>query len=183
MGVGGCLIRFFGLACDVMSVCRATEGRIGLWFSVGVCGIARRNITKDQMFVFVRNGIPCFLACRFEFVPGSKIHAHHIDTPADELMVMLTDNTRFNGPSNQNRRPARMNLATWNKLKPASQKAWDTISDEDKRLILGYVAARQANNPNTKPKANPLNRVLSVNITISSSAGVSIWCSSTSYSS
>ena len=35
-----------------------------------------------------------------------EVEEHHIDTPADELMVMLTDNTRFNGPSTQNRRPA-----------------------------------------------------------------------------
>ena len=75
VGVGGCLIRFFGLVCDVMCICRATEGRVGLWFSVGVVGLTRHNITKDQTFVFVRNGVPCFLASRFKFVPGSKIHS------------------------------------------------------------------------------------------------------------
>ncbi len=85
---------------------------------------------------------------------GLQAHVHDIDTNVEDLLyeanVTDTRNSSSNGP-----RPVRMNASTWRSLSPADQTAWDKVTDDGKRKILGYAENKAKERNSFQQKTNP----------------------------
>ena len=60
-------------------------------------------------------------------VAARKVYTHEIDDPVTEVFA----HARIN-----NNGQTRMDTATWKRISPAGKLTWDTLSEEDKAIIL-----------------------------------------------
>ena len=69
-----------------------------------------------------------------------EVDVHDMDTPVESLLVNQNEQGRF-GP-----RKVMMGKSTWISLSKQDQDNWDSVSEDGKSKILGYVENRQSNN-------------------------------------
>jgi hypothetical protein len=85
---------------------------------------------------------------------GYEVNSHDFDTPIDDILAMSHE--VYTMQSNNRPRKVMMNKETWTSLSPQAQVAWDTISDKDKSIILGYVAKRDGKTNANLHQAKPV---------------------------
>ena len=81
-----------------------------------------------------------------------EAHSHDLDTPL-ELLVNQNDTSNSNARSNTNRNDQNaprqkvlLGFSTWRALSKEGQVAWDTVTEDGKKTIISYVAARPNRN-------------------------------------